>query len=97
MRLSKTKEARFLARAFSALGLSALLIVNGAPPVALAVPAPAFPGAHAAAGAARLLTPAKFSRARTLFSPLARLMQNGDEEIQANDAARFLDMRAPLF
>ncbi len=91
MRLSRTREARFLARAFSALGLSALLIVNGAPPVALAAPAPAFPGAHAAARAARLPTPAKLIRPRTLFSPSPRLMQNGEDEIQANEAARFLE------
>ena len=91
MRLCKTKEARFLARAFSALGLSALLIVNGAPPVALAAPAPAFPGAHSTAGAARLLARAKFSRARTLFSLSPRLMQNGEDDIQVNDAARFLE------
>ncbi len=91
MRLSRTKEASFLARAFSALGLSALLIVNGALPVALAAPAPAFPGAHAAASAARLLAPAKLIRARTLFSPLPRLMQNADDDIQVNDAARFLE------
>ena len=86
---STSGSCNFPARAFLALGVCALLVVNGMPPVALtAPPVAASSGLSASVSSVRLLAPGKLSRARLLFSPRAL---TPDEDIQANDAARFLE------
>ncbi len=84
----------FPARAFSALGLCALLMVNGASPVALAAPSPARVSAQTGVSAAHgmpLLHTARLARTRALLAP--RLVQPLDDggDIQVNDAVRFLE------
>ncbi len=95
-KLGETKNGfcNFPARAFSALGVCALLVVNGMPPVALTAPSPApvpvSSGLSASVHSVRLLAPAKLSRARMFLSPSALPPDDGGD-IQANDAVRFLE------
>jgi uncharacterized protein (DUF1800 family) len=82
------------ARAVTTLGLCALLIVNGVPPVALAAPSPARvtaqPRAFLTTHGLPLLAAARFVRTRALLAPGPR-WQDGGNDIQVNDAARFLE------
>jgi uncharacterized protein (DUF1800 family) len=85
---------RSTARAVTTLGLCALLIVNGVPPVALAAPSPARvtaqPRAFLTTHGLPLLAAARFARKHALLAPGPR-WHGGGLDIQVIDAARFLE------